>query len=991
MNYLLPQQLNLRATPTESIVKNRTKTTTTSTPLFVRVRIIIVTPDMATFANQTANISAIGPKLMKLLSAVGNDDDDDVMGRTSTTASTTKKEQEAQQFVSSLRHRTAMVGAQIEETTRYLLPSPSFDGTGGGGDREAVEVKTISELATLTRSAQEMANEKLQKLMEKLEMTESTTTAATSPSPCEEQYHQHRRQQHRQGRLQTSPNLDRHHQTTMQHQQHDRTLKGTSSRQTSPSALLSNLFVVDGPLESVVETEYETDTPSTSGSSSTYALDQQTPCPSSTFGQRRPFGSSSSSLTSSGKPVWTINRHHGHESPRNYDTGTKTRSSTTPESRRSLSSPLTPPPINSLPISTTTSTFLHKIDDGLQNDGRKSIETNHAGSTSASNEHVQEQSTTKPTANLMSPLFSSSSSLHAASSHRASNKGKSNNHDDHFMPLHRALNFEFREEDDMITLDTQSTFATTTSATKKDRPSSISTGGGGGQRHQQQQETTSVATENGHDFWARMEGMLERVEESIQEESRSTSPKARMSSSSSSLRWYIDGGGDQPSRPSDEMNASMFRRNKSSLRESLSQSVSVSSSSKNVASLINTTKSITDTKTKASQTLTATSSSKTAVRSTSFSTNFNNVGSDERSYDSFDDSTNVAPTIVQEKGYNSRPQVKSVTHAGPHNGRPTQILVDQSIPSPAHTNITMDNTMLTADFGGVDDDFAKQNNRPRRDQWEDKSSTNSQSFNRPSFDKSVRGPEDENDSDLDCLSVLTPVLDRYRVEPDDSAKIRVVPNQRRPHPSHEAYRKKLMLNRRINTGPTGSGNSPHGGEGFDDHEYQGITPVTSNIPVVSAFQSPPPTSCASSAPVSSVTSRKKKVYPKTPIPKNFRAPSATGENVHPNLSQEEIRTGSTLKLPHHQQTDSTEGVVLPRLRPSNQDSATKLSTGRVLSNSQLYSTGPSWSSNVGAATPSSSLARAQHNWESLAFLKDGSDPSLGRTNPVGLRLGKSHL
>jgi hypothetical protein len=118
----------------------------------------------------------------------------------------------------------------------------------------------------------------------------------------------------------------------------------------------------------------------------------------------------------------------------------------------------------------------------------------------------------------------------------------------------------------------------------------------------------------------------------------------------------------------------------------------------------------------------------------------------EEEEDFDDDSTNVAPTQVASVNKDkSEPVGQTSTISGqniqkpvPVFHRPTHILVDTDMPSPTHTNLTMDATMLNDTF----------------------------------LSMSMLADDDNN-------STVTPILDRYRLDPDDnSIGIRVVPNKR---------------------------------------------------------------------------------------------------------------------------------------------------------------------------------------------------------------------
>ena len=1082
---------------------------------------------MATFVNQTSNIGALGPKFEKALSVGGGS----ASSSSSSSNDVDRKSAQAQQFLSSLHQRTVFVGHEIEETTTYLLPPAVVEEEEQENDSPKEEIKTISELATLTRSAQRMTSSKIQTLMKKLGINaeqllkdKNSNTSLPSPSSTvatssdmkmvgitpqrggrRPQGRQHHQKYYYQGTTMSprshpitpsaSPVINRrnnkHHFGSSLSSSSSGTggdLFSNLQLSSSPSSLLSNLLL-DGPLESVAEADYETDTTTPASSSSSSIISPSTsttrnaPASSSwsAYKSTKKKNSSGSSDYNRWNNIKSVNSSDQRQfsSPRNVGNSSRVKSFHSPSrwsatkkkqpQKSSSTSPLTPPPMNSLSFSNSTSTFLQQHNITNAEDNPNNSTTMDQQNDCSDPGELQGQ--TNNSNNIFSPYdsspLSSSSSLHDTAT-AASNRPKTpaaavllrpsptlpnvdgnspniNNKNNintdktdtlsNFLPLHRALNFEFREDDDMITLDTQSTLGTvlhapssTTKQTQSQSQSSSSqgrrrassmtststTGGGGGGRGNEGGDTlgekkraipSSATKEDHNNFLARMEGMLERVEESMMDDNRTTNSS------------FLNNDLDEPSRPSDEMNASMFRRNLYHHRHKKSLIREVGSASLQSA-----------------PTTTSSSNKKVSLSFTDPNNNIDDDGTEEENDDpsdssSNDDSTNLAPTVVQDKEYNSsrvqrHGKLSSAAPVGEYKERPTtHIVVDQSLPSPAHTNITMDNTMLTAaEFGGLEDFELPVMKNIGMGQKKNRMSIY-KSTTYPSLGTSSNIDESENDPDLDCLSVLTPVLDRYRVEPggDNSSDIKVIPNQRRPHPSHEAYRKKkITVKHRVDVG---TGTTPNGG--FDsstgDDEYQGITPIMSNVPTVSAFQSPPPSTKITSTPVSSVTSRKKKVYPKTPIPGKVGSKTKTGtggENAHPNThhrNSDNKKKTSFLSPVGNERTDDAVGgeFVVPRLRPSALDSNKKRTRGRRASNAQLASAGRQPSGAVdpklSTATPSSSLARAQRNWESLEFSSSSSSASFaknderyrsvpssvehesGRTNPVGVRLSKSPL
>lgn len=129
-----------------------------------------------------------------------------------------------------------------------------------------------------------------------------------------------------------------------------------------------------------------------------------------------------------------------------------------------------------------------------------------------------------------------------------------------------------------------------------------------------------------------------------------------------------------------------------------------------------------------------------------------------------DDSTNVAATVVANDRMGPRNELIRPPEPVPFHHRleelhdvhvtrpvacmqrPTHIMVDSAAASPAHTNLTMDATMMN-----MNDTMA--------------------SFN-------IAGDDDNSST----MTTMTPILDRYRLDPDDnSIGVKVVPNQRRSH------------------------------------------------------------------------------------------------------------------------------------------------------------------------------------------------------------------
>ena len=322
----------------------------------------------------------------------------------------------------------------------------------------------------------------------------------------------------------------------------------------------------------------------------------------------------------------------------------------------------------------------------------------------------------------------------------------------------------FREDDDMITLDSQSTLT--------------------GKSHHSQNHSYGIH-EDRASFFARMESMLERVEESIQE-----------------------------SRPSDEIDNSIKGRS------------------------IDTSHDLSINK----------------YHSNSFEFLDNNREDDTYG----EDSTNVVPTIVaaDKKNTEGRPpepvpfeddfQSENLGRPMPSMRRPTQIVVDNAMPSPAHTNITMDGTMM----------------------------------NDTMVSHSVFC-EDDN------CSTVTPILDRYRLDPDDnSIGVKVVPNKRGRHGHDNKYSE-------VPDALKGKGSIPP-------------TTQTKEIRTPMNHTKLP----------GSVSARKKKNYRKTPYPdKSSKRNSVleSDENINPNFSSESS-CSSAFSL-FSKDSESRDSFKVPPLRP----------------------------------------------------------------------------
>ena len=607
-----------------------------------------------------------------------------------------EKRKRVQRFLSTQKQRIGIIEGELLEATNEILPPSS-------------ESKTITELAELCRLTQNVTVQKFDNLRSRLE--EAGYTVSSSPTAA-------------------SNNNNR------------RPWKSTNNRLASPPPNYHSAWptVIGGPLESVVEAEYETDGATTPGS---YL---QSPAPSST------------SFIS------------------NFTNSASTNKKKQRERRKSCLTPTTPPTMDRLSFSASTSKLLQTMDTTKQQFFSDDDNQGNSNQNQADREHNHRRRSTTE-----------------------------------FNFRHQ---FEFRDEDDMITLDTQSTMTKNVSPVRKSG------------NYNKASPPSKPAIEEKTEFFTRMEGMLDRVEETILEED---SPR---------------GFRNEPSRPSDEIKASLRMQTYSPEKSLQSIESSFNGSIQNKYSCPKTN------------------------RSDSF-TSMN----DSSHYD--DDSTNVVATQVAEINNPVLPNQQVIPGLQDSNKTPTHILVDRAMASPAHTNITMDATVMNETYTSflVTEENLKGNVGIVLDR--------NDSF-------------DDND---DNLSTVTPILDRYRLDPDDnSIGVKVVPNERRSH--HKETRRRSTA---------------------------GISPKRKeSLPIFlpSNFLSPPPSHGVERNPGSG-TSRQRKVYRKTPFPKNkayVNYEEETNhlpplkENDHPNLSVDSTGTSSPPFLRTVGATNST-AFSIPPLRP----------------------------------------------------------------------------
>lgn len=459
----------------------------------------------------------------------------------------------------------------------------------------------------------------------------------------------------------------------------------------------------------------------------------------------------------------------------------------------------------------------------------------------------------------------------------------------------RPWNNEFREEDDMITLDTQSTLTKNSSPVRRTTTGSVASG------------KLPPPGEDRSSFFARMEGMLHRVEETIFEDSPS----------SSSRNFH----GDGPSRPSDEILASLAMKSSHATKQLQHRSRNSSKASRTASHPTYYEDSF--------------ANDSTVDDGVVDNSRDNSTGSED---DAGDDSTNLAPTLVAEKDRSFRGRGttdadgKASKRLHPLNtlqqqhDRPTHIMVNTAIGSPAHTNITMDATVMNetfVSFLGMDETQLRE------------TIASSQEFSESHF---------EDPDAMDNLSIVTPVLDRYRLDPDDdtSVGIKVVPNERGSH-------KKSSVRQ----------------SGQKQLSYPFKTPLsrpktpkqTTPLPRFSAsnFLSPKATPTALAAPQrtpNSVSTRINKVYRKTPFPKRKasfyeeeQGLPTLSENDHPNTSTGSSVAGSPELLQKPMAPLESISISVPPLRSRSLDSRRLERKFSTIKSTNVSYDSKSWSDN----------------------------------------------
>ena len=492
--------------------------------------------------------------------------------------------------------------------------------------------KTLTELAELCMLTQVATREKLEELRSYLENEGYTVTSPRSNN-SKQGYSAAK------NAFKSSPTLDRKNSRTKATGQVN--VFGLTYEEDAGEPSLPLVTNIGGPLESVIEAEYETDGMTTPGS----VLES----PFFSSAQRR----KNTSVTPSLSARKTKNRRKS--------------------SSFALRSPVTPPTFDKLRISDSTNELLLQTPN----------DENHINENNLGTEVSKSVSRPVDTPN------------------------RSQEEQQHL--------YEFREEDDMITLDTTINKDTTLCSPQI-------YGGTTSEKMKSFEEERSQ-------FFARMEGILERVEETLMDESQSP-----MS--------YDQDDDDDSINPNINGESSQALTSRKDVDKQYERSIISVRSNDGISSRSNRYEEAT----------------------------FNE--DDELSGSRYSrDSTNMVATQVAGKdgsksdikpfGISEDKSVYSINHQ-----RPTHILVDSGLASPAHTNITMDATFLSD---------VNESSLVRREEHLDTRYRGQSSI--------VKYAEEDDDN----LSTVTPVLDRYRLDPSDgsSSGLKVVPNKRSAHRSNK--------------------------------------------------------------------------------------------------------------------------------------------------------------------------------------------------------------
>ncbi|MGK3734705.1 MAG: hypothetical protein ACI90V_001543 [Bacillariaceae sp.] len=708
---------------------------------------------------------------------------------------TEHKRRNANNFIESQRDRVGEIEKELLGATINILPSSK-------------ESKTITELAELCRLTQDSTRDKLNILKSRLE---DAGYMVTSPRT---KHHNMQADRCSLVMSATSPSLSRKYCRTKT----TATVTATATSSVNPISSTLDSSYIGGPLESVLEGEYETDGMTTPGSHLQSPLLLSANHPVSSINASREYYDSDHIATP-------------HSSSRKMKKHNRRRSSTF-----NLKSPTTPPTLDRLSISASTNSFLRHMGDesgDIYNNGNDKSSSPLLSSSVVSGTNFIRRPSSRVSISR-GILMTSLSPDHT------------HNHNHH----QQEHLFEFKEEDDMITIDTQSTM------TKNNNPNSPSMTGYISSNNNNYNNSRRLSVEDRSHFLARMEGMLERVEETILEDSPSPRGYNRK---------------DDSSRPSDELQAaSSFFLQGEEKKQQQQRNIRRTDASMNNNSSRNNT-----------------SHHRSVITSydEDESIPMDDDDDDENSdMEESDDSTNVVATVVasqvaeygilKERGlrFAASTDENSANNTHPVNvfqQRPTHILFDTGIASPAHTNITMDATMMNETY---DLSFVRA---------EEQQGTN--------IESAVEEIENSYnfDNDIDNLSIETPVLDRYSLVASDSNSncIKVVPNKRSANRSNQK-RKTTPRHRRL---PTLAELSPS----LADYHRRSRTPKKELN--TSALSSPLITTSERHVRSMNTTTplkeNSRKVYRRTPFPKTKAAISVTDENSmshheneHPNIS-----------------------------------------------------------------------------------------------------------
>ncbi|OEU13522.1 hypothetical protein FRACYDRAFT_241856 [Fragilariopsis cylindrus CCMP1102] len=270
---------------------------------------------MATFANQASNLSALGSKFDRLLKVPDHHNVEISSYFEGRLRSREHKRRNANNFIVSQRDRVGKIEQELLGATINILPSSK-------------ESKTITELAELCRLTQDSTRDKLNILKSRLE---DAGYMVTSPRTKHHVMHADRSSS-------SSPSLSRKYCRT----------KTTATASMNPISSNLDSSYIGGPLESVLEGEYETDGMTTPGSH------LQSPL-----------------LSSTNNPIFSINASREYYDSDHVTTPHSSARKMKKHNRRrsltfNLKSPTTPPTLDRLSISASTNSFLRHMGDEVE-------------------------------------------------------------------------------------------------------------------------------------------------------------------------------------------------------------------------------------------------------------------------------------------------------------------------------------------------------------------------------------------------------------------------------------------------------------------------------------------------------------------------------------------------------------------------------------------------------------------------------------------------